>query len=211
MEFLLTAERRQLNRIAFDTATTKLRKQNDIIGRIKNEINGIKERFQSMCTFLSTTGNDVTQMYKDLYDAHITAFLHAVSLYLIDTDNVGARFIPEVTDSVKTTDMTLQINFQYRTITEIITTIDNVTIDFQNIDIYIGDLELNCLSAEQLEAQFATTIEYPQTYFSKNEFMIGISYELEKLELFHSRICIMEQKIIGAIRYVAELKTFGLY
>lgn len=212
MEQLLTVEQRMANRQAFDELTARLRHQTEIIGMIKKEILSLRERFASMCAYLrSITDDEMTQIYRDLYDAHITAFLHSVSLYLVAADENGNRYIPNVTDEVKTTDISLQICFPHKTITQLIATFDNITIDFQNIDMYIGYTELNCLASAQIAAQFSVTVETPKAYFSKNEFLTGISYEIEKLELFHSQVVLNEQKFVSAIRYVADLKTFGLY
>lgn len=211
MERLLTPEQRMANRVAFDSLTARLRQQTEIIGMIKKEILSIRERFVSMCAYLMTVDDEVTQMYKDLYDAHITAFLHSVSMYIVAVDESGNRYIPNVTDEIKTTDVSIQICFPHKTITQQIMAFDNITIDFQNIDMYIGTTELNCLSAEQIAEQFSVIVEKPKSYFSKEEFLIGIGYEIEKLELFHSHVVLNEQKFICAIRYVADLKTFGLY
>jgi hypothetical protein len=212
MDKLLTPEQRIANRLAFDSLTDRLRKQTDIIGLIKKEILSIRERFANMCAYLSSVEDDeMTQIYRDLYDAHITAFLHSVSLYLTTADASGIRYIQNVTDEIKTTDISVDIRFPHRNVSQHIATIDNITIDFQNIDIYIGATELNCLSAEQIASQFSVIVETPKAYFSKVEFLMGIGYELEKLEVFHSQVILNEQKILSAIRYVADLKTFGLY
>lgn len=211
MDNLLTPDQHVANRLAFDSLTDRLRKQTDIIGLIKKEILSIRERFANMCAYLLTAEDEMTKIYRDLYDAHITAFLHSVSLYLTMEDASGTRYIQNVTDEVKTTDISVNICFPHRIVSQHITTIDNITIDFQNIDIYIGTTELNCLSAEQLASQFSVIVETPKAYFSKSEFLMGIGYELEKLELFHSQVVLNEQKILSAIRYIADLKTFGLY
>jgi hypothetical protein len=212
MEQLLTAEKRSLNQQNFDSLISRMRKQIEIIAFIKNEILSLKSRFNAMCQYFATAADEVTPDLQTTYNIHITAYLAAVKMYLIMTDSNGQPYINHVTDEVKTSNITLEINFPNYVINQPITTIDNVWVDPTIITMYIGDQALNCLSAEQITTQYSgMVIEEPTPYLSRNEFLTGIAFEVEKLTIFHSRICLLEQKLISGIKYVSDLKTLGLY
>ena len=211
MDQLITAEQRAANRIAFDTLTENLRKKNEILAVVKKEIDGIKGRFTTLCAFFASSGDEITDYHKALYNKHIDSFVHSLQLYIIPTDSEGIPYINPVTDVSKETVITLPICFPHSTVEQPVITIDNMTADIDNNDLYIGDLTFHCLSAENLAQTFDVIVEEPTSYFSKNEFLMGMTYEIEKLCLFHSRVCLGEQRINAAIKYIAELKGFGIY
>lgn len=212
MEQLLSNEQRSANRQVFDLSTAKLRKQAELASYIKSEILGLKGRFAAMNQYFANAQDEVSPDLQQTYDIHISAFLHAVKMYLIITDPLGQPFFNPVTDEIKTTDIVIPIQFPHYTINQAIATIDNIWVDTTTISLLVGDQTLNCLSAAQITAQFEGMVtEDPVPYLSRREFLTGIAFEIEKLTIFHSRICLIEQKLTSAIKYISDLKSLGLY
>lgn len=212
MDQLLSAEKRAANQQAFDLLTARIRKQIELVAAIKGEIMGLKGRFAAMRQYFINAGDEVTPDLQTTYNIHITAFLAAVKMYLIITDPLGNPFIAMATDELKTTDIILPVQFPTYTINQLIATIDNVWVDPVTIVMMIGDQTMQCLSSDQIKTQFeGMVVEEPTPYLSRNEFLTGIAFEIEKLSVFHSRICLLEQKLISAVKYISELKTLGLY
>lgn len=211
MDLTLTPEQRAENRRNFDDVCDKLRAQNNIISSIKKEIEMLKGRFTTMCTFLISAPDRLSQMHKDLYDTHCYSFLHSINLYLTTRDSSGQLLINPVDDDVKSTPVYLKINFPNQVINKIIVDVDNITIDLQEWDLYINNISINALKSSELVTQFSVIAETPDPYLSKKEFSAGVASQIEKIYAFASQICYCEQKINCALRYVSDLKQMNLY
>lgn len=209
---IITPEVKAANRIEFDRVTSLLMGQGTVVSKIKNEIITVRSKYMSMLEILSSYPTDhISTLEKSLYDVQAQAFIHAVYMYASYKDPQGNPYIQPVAPGSFTTDVSLTIKYPHYTVTTPVAVIDNMTIDIYNWDIYEGTMVINALKSEELSQQFSTVVEYPEPYFSRTEFITGIRYEVEKLMLFNSQICRLEQIINSGLRYVSELKNIGLY
>jgi len=203
-------EIRAANRAVFDTLYDRLRKQLEIITSIKEEIKNMQNKAISLRSYILSYDR-IYEDHKQLYNMYVATFLSTLAIYLGLVDSNHVRYIPQVTDTSKTTDVTLTIQMPSCTETVTITTINNITVDTVEKDIKIGTIVLNVLTAEDLASQFSSIQEVPTPYYSREEFIAGIMNEAEKLMRFYHYICKNELLITASIRYINELKSIGVY
>lgn len=208
---IITSEIKAENRIEFDRITTLLLGIGSVIAKIRSEIIAIQSKFISMIEILKLYPDQISLLEKQLYDIQCQAFLHAVSMYLGFRDTHGELFINPYDPDSPTTDITITVKFPHYTINQVIAKIDNISVDLTEWDVYMGTQILNALKSDEIVQQFSVVAEEPTPYFSKDEFLSGISYEIEKLMLFNSNICRLEQHVNSGIKYISELKNIGLY
>lgn len=212
MTTIITQSNKNDNRIEFDRVVSILTGQSNVISKIKNEIATVRNKYVSMLDVLSTYDTDkITETEKKFYDVQAMAFLHAIFMYLTCKDTKGKQYISPVSTDTHTTTIELTIKYPHYTITKQIVTFDNISVDIYDWDIYIGTIIINALKSEELTQQFSSVVEQTEQYFSRREFIEGIKYEIEKLLLFDSQICRIEQVIISGLKYISELKNIGLY
>ena len=208
---IITPDVKAENRVEFDRVTNILMGQGNVVSKIKNEIITVRSKFASMLEILSTYKDDkITALEKSLYDVQVQSFIHAIFMYLSYKDSDGETYIHPIT-SGQTTDLILTIKYPHYTVTRSLAVIDNITVDIYGWDIYAGSLVINALKSSELSQQYSSVVEKPEQYFSRVEFITGIKYEIEKLMLFNSQICRLEQIINSGLRYISELKNIGLY
>ncbi len=212
MTTIITQSNKNDNRIEFDRVSSILIGQSNVISKIKNEIVIVRNKYVSMLEVLSTYSTDkIMETEKNFYDVQARAFLHAIFMYLSCKDPTGKQYISPVTSDSHTTTIDMTIKYPHYTITKQIVTFDNISVDIYDWDIYIGTTIINALKSEELTQQFSSVIEPNEQYFSRREFIEGIRYEIEKLLLFDSQICHIEQVIISGLKFISELKNIGLY
>ena len=199
------------NKLEFDRVTKILNGQGFVISKIKEEIMATRNKYASMIEIIASFGDQMTPLELHLYDVQCQAFIHSIFMYTNYLDPNGNFYINPVTPQSQTTDVTLSITLPHYTVQKTISSVDNIAIDLAGWNIYFGTMSINVANHIQLEAQYDTTQEVPAPYFSKEEFLTGVAVEIEKLLLFNSQICRVEQVINGALRYISELKNIGLY
>lgn len=209
---IITPEVKAENRVEFDRVTSLLMGQGTVVSKVKNEIITVRSKYMSMLEILASYPTDhISALEKSLYDVQAQAFIHAVYMYITYKDPQGNPYIQPVAPGSYTTDVSLTIKYPHYTVTKPVAVIDNITVDIYNWDIYEATMVINALKSEELAQQFSSVVEYPEPYFSRTEFITGIQYEVEKLMLFNSQICRLEQIINSGLRYISELKNIGLY
>lgn len=208
---IITQDIKALNRAEFDRVTALLNGQGNVVAKIKAEIMAIRNKFASMIEILYSYPDDISVLEKQLYDVQCQAFLHSVFMYLGFRDSSGNLFIHPVTPTSQTSPISLTIHFPHYTMEHVIADIDNITVDIINWDLYIGTTAINALRSAEIVRQFSVVVETPHQYFSRDEFITGVSGEIEKILLFNSQVCRLEQMINYGLRYISELKNIGLY
>lgn len=208
---LISAEIKSLNRTEFDRVTNLLQGMGLVLGKIRTELQTIRNKFVSMREIIIAYPDQITLLERQLYDTQIQALLHAIFMYLGFRDSQGIQFIKPITQG-QTNPVALTLRLPNYTIVKNIVTIDNMTVDIYNWDIYVGDITFSALRSSEIASQFSSmTSEIPDPYFSKEEFLTGINYEIEKLLLWCSQINRSEQQVNSGLRYISELKNIGLY
>jgi len=208
---LIPAEIKAQNRTEFDRLTNLLQGMGIVVGKIKTELQTIRNKFVSMREIIIAYPDQTTLLQRQLYDTQIQALLHAIFMYLGFRDSQGNLFIKPISAGY-TNPISLTLRLPNYTISKNIATIDNMTVDIYNWDVYIGDVTFSTLRSSEIAAQFSSmTTEVPNPYFSKTEFLTGINYEIEKLMLWCSQVHRSEQQINCGLRYISELKNIGLY
>lgn len=205
-----SAEIRAANRLEFDLICDKLRKQLEILERIKSEVLNLKDKAISLRTFIQSY-NRMEEQHKTLYNMYLATFLATVDIYLGVVDSQGNKYINPVTETEKTTDMNITIKTPHHTLTRLIMTLDNLHVDTIEHDIKIGNNTINFITAEDMATQFSSIEEEPTPYYSPDEMFAGILNEAEKLMIFYSEICKNALIINAGIRYIGELKSLGIY
>lgn len=208
---IVTPEKKAENRIEFDRVSHKLSGVNNILSKIKTEIASTKGKFNSMVEILTFYPDQISLLEKQLYDVQCQAFIHTLFMYVNILDSDGTPFINPVSENSTSTDISMTINFPHYTITKNVAHVENISIDISEWDMYIGTNVINALKSEELTEQFSVVAEVPTQYFSRSEFITGITFEIEKLLVFQSSICQAEQSVNSALKYISELKTMGLY
>lgn len=203
-------EIRAANRIAFDTVCDKLRKQLETLNRIKAEILNIRDKAISLRGFL-TTFDRIYERHKALYNMYVSTFLATIDIYLGTLDETGQPYIPPVTDDSKTTDISVVITMPHSVTTQVIATVNNMSVDTTERDVKIGNTIVHVLTAEDLATIYSSIQEEPVPYYSKDEFLAGIALESEKLMLAYGEVVRTELLITASIKYISELKTIGIY
>ena len=125
-------------------------------------------------------------------------------------DGDGVPYIKPVTETDKSTDITLSINFPQGNVVQTVATIDNCIVDVETWNIYIGTNVINALHSVDLETQFTTDEEKLTQTFLKSEFITGIVGEIRKLVYISSIVCKNEQHINAALRYINEVRNLGM-
>lgn len=210
MEILLSEEKRAANHASFDAATDRLRKQANIIGLMKQAIMTLQTNFNAMHGFLQSYVGSVTEQHYMLYNTHAQAFLHSLFMYLAEKDSNGNAYFNPVSEGSTTTEFNLTVKYPNSDITSTITHIDNITIDMINWDMYIGSLYIDAHNATQIASEILNE-ETPSRFLTKDEFILGLAKEIEKLTIFKAQVYLCENKLLAAIKYIAELKNTGIY
>ena len=208
---LIPAEIKALNRTEFDRVTNLLQGIGLVLGKIKTELQTIRNKFVSMREIIIAYPDQITLLERQLYDTQIQALLHAIFMYLGFRDSQGNQYVKPINQGYTNT-VALTLHLPHYTITKTISIIDNMTVDIYNWDIYCGNIHFSALKSSEIAAQFSSmTSEIPDPYFSKEEFLTGNNYEIEKLLLWCSQISRVEQEVNCGLRYISELKNIGLY
>lgn len=208
---IITPDIKAANRLEFDRVTNILNGQGNIIAKIKNEIGMLRSRFSSMVEILTSYPDRIDVLEKQLYDVQCQAFIHTVFMYLGLRDLNGNLYINPVTPSSQTTDVSITIKLPHYTLTKTVAQVENIVVDIATWDMYIGSTVVTASRSSDLVEQYSVVAETPTPYFSRQEFITGVSYEVEKLILFTSQLCRAEQAINSGLRFVSELKNLGLY
>lgn len=210
MSSIITPEIQGDNKVEFDRITALLQGQGSVIAKIKNELNGIRAKINSMIEIMVNYPDKISSSVKELYDVQIQALLHAMYMYLSQSDSSGTPFISPYSSTAKYTDIVMTLKFPHYTKTFTLISIDNITIDIYNWNVYAGDQIINILKVAELASQQSVISESPEQYFSKEEFYAGVKCEIEKIILFASQINRIEQMINASLRYISELRNLGL-
>lgn len=209
---IITSPIQQENRTEFDRVTNFLNGAGIVISKIKNEIEALKNKFASMIEIITQYPDQISVLEKQLYDVQCQSFLHAVFMYLGFKDSNGTPYIGAWLPTALTTDISLTIKLPNSTITSTLLTLDNMAIDIENWIMYVGTHTITASKSATLEQEFDTLVtETPENYFSRAEFIAGVGGEVEKLILFNSQVCKLEQQINYGLRYISELKNIKLY
>ncbi len=201
------------NRIEFDRVTTLLMGIGGVVSKIKSEMVTMRSKYASMVEIISNYSDQISAVEKELYDVQVQAFYHTVYMYLGLTDSNGKLYINPVTPTSTSTPITITITYPNYTMTKTLFSIDNMVSDIINLDLYIGTITINSLKSSELETQFSSIIYEPvaEPYFSREAFISGVAYEIDNLLLINDEVCRMDNLITSGMRYIADLKSIGLY
>jgi hypothetical protein len=208
---IISQASKDANRIEFDRVASILSGQGIVISKIKNEITTMYSKFTSMIDIIQTFPDKLSNFERELYDTQVQGFLHACFMYLNLTDSNSNPYIRQVSPTEKTTDIIMTVSLPHYTTTRTLFSINNITVDIYNWDIFFGATIVNILDSNALAGQYSVIAEVPEQYFSKTEFIMGVAVELEKMIYFETEICRTEQLINSGLRYISELKNMGLY
>lgn len=206
MSQLIPNGMRVTNQASFDSATTTLTGQCNILSKIRTETTAMRSRFVTMIEILAPCDNIVTVFQKALYDAQIRAFLHTMFMYAEMRNGSGGYYVNPVTVESTTTPLTMTVQYPSGDVVDEILVLDNVSIDIANQTLYIGSNVFVALNSTLLEQQYGT-LEGETYTFTKDQFITGVSAEMIKLMRFNTIVCKNEMKARSGIRYVSELKS----
>jgi hypothetical protein len=131
-------------------------------------------------------------------------------MYVSEKDSNGNLYFNPVAEGSTSTNVTLTIEFPTTAVSSLLTTIDNITIDMVNWNMYVGSYQIDAFNALQIASKILSETT-PSRFLTKDEFIIGLSEEIEKLVIFSSNIILCEHRILAAIKCISELKGLGLY
>ena len=208
---IITPEIKAENRIEFDRVINLLSGQSAVVAKIKSEINILRSHFVSFIDILKYFPDKIDALEKSLYDMHCQTFIHSVMMCLMAMDATYTPYIKPVTPSSQVTSVMLTLKLPHYEVTKVVACVDNVSVDIASWDMYIGTTQFTAARSSELVEQYSVVAETPNPYFSQSEFVNGVSNEVEKLLLFTTQLCRMEQAIHSGMKYVAELKNLGLY